>query len=128
MPILGDMAFDIKELLHEYREFSDNIVIAGPLKIEPGDKNMAFKERYFKEFNVYPTDYSIQGYDSIRMVVDTAVKINSAEPVIIAAELHQNGYEGLSGVLRFDEKGRMLSGLPELFRSHDGAFGRISYE
>ncbi|MEL7563593.1 MAG: ABC transporter substrate-binding protein [Dehalobacterium sp.] len=124
MPILGDMAFDIKELLAKYREFSDHIVIAGPLNIEPGEKNRIFKNRYLERYRTQPTDYAIQGYDSIKMTVDTAVRLNSTDPAMIAAELHRKGYDGISGAIRFDEKGRLVSGLPELLISQDGVFRR----
>lgn len=128
MPILGDMAFDIRGLLAEHREFSDNIVIAGPLYIEPGEQNSEFKDRYLQKYQYKPTDYAIHGYDSIKMIVDTAVRINSTDPSLIARELHNKGFEGISGTIMFDEMGRLVAGIPKLLISKDGVFQEEDYE
>jgi branched-chain amino acid transport system substrate-binding protein len=128
MRILGDTNFDFKEKLAEYGEFSDNIVITQLLSIEHGEKQKLFERRYVEKYAAQPDDYALHGYDSVKMIVDTALSIDTNDSVLIAQELHNSGYDGISGTIRFDEKGNLLSKLPKILISKDGLFREVSYE
>lgn len=128
MMILGDTNFDFKEKLAEYGEFSDNIVITELHSMEHGEKQKLFERRYLEQYEAQPDDYALQGYESIKMIVDTAVSLDTNDSALIAQELHKSGYNGITGTIRFDEKGGLLSELPKILISEDGMFREVSYE
>lgn len=128
MMILGDTNFDFKEKLEEYGEFSDNIVITELLSMEHGEKQKLFESRYVEHYEAKPDDYALQGYESIKMIVDTAVSIDTNDSALIAQELHKSGYDGIAGTICFDEKGNLLSRLPKILISKDGVFQEVRNE
>ena len=57
------------------------------------------------------------------MVADTAVRIGSTDPTVIAQALReQGGYVGVGGTLAFDGKGRLTGRTPRIMVSRDGMF------
>lgn len=51
----------------------------------------------------------IQGYNNLRMIVDTAVKNQTTKPFEIAEYLRKDGYDGLCQTFRFDKKGQLAN-------------------
>ena len=123
MNILGDFSFDYTDDLVANAGISDNIYIAGPVPIEPSAELDDFYQRYEEKFSSEPTQWAVQLYDSVRMVVDTAVRIGSTDPTDIAEALRNDGgYNGVSGTITFDEKGKLTGRAPRIMVSQNGAF------
>ena len=122
MNILGDFSFDYTEDLLANGAVSDGIYIAGPVALDDSQELKAFYQRYEQRYGSRPTQWAVQLYDSIRMVVDTAVRAGSSDPAVIAAALRDEGYTGVGGVISFDEKGQLTGRTPRIMVSKDGSF------
>ncbi len=123
MNILGDFSFDYTDDLLTNGDVSDDIYIAGPLAVDENPELEKFYQRYEQRYGSTPTQWAVQLYDSIRMVADTAVRIGSTDPTVIAQALReQGGYVGVGGTLAFDGKGRLTGRTPRIMVSRDGMF------
>ena len=121
--VLGDFSFDYTDYLLADRAVSNDIYIATPVPLEPGPEVDAFYERYREKYGAEPTQWAVQLYDSIRMIVDTAVSIGSTDSEDIAQALHgEQGYDGVGGTIAFDEAGRLIGRQPRIMVSEDGMF------
>lgn len=121
--ILGDFSFDYTDELEANSAVSDGIYITGPVPLEESREVEDFVARYRGRFGQEPTQWAIQLYDSIRMVVDTAVRIDSTDANDIAQALRsEDGCAGLGGTLRFDETGKLVGRTPRIMVSRDGKF------
>lgn len=126
MNILGDFSFDYTDDLLANGDVSDDIYIAGPLAVDESQELEDFYQRYERRYGSTPTQWAIQLYDSIRMVADTAVRVGSTDPTIIAQALReQGGYTGVGGTIAFDGKGRLTGRTPRIMVSRDGMFSFI---
>ena len=123
MNILGDFSFDYTDFLLADQAVSDDIYIAHPVPLEPGGEVESFYARYREKYGAEPTQWAVQLYDSVRMVVDTAVRIGSTDPEDIAQALRsEEGYEGIGGTIAFDQQGRLAGRAPRIMVSRDGMF------
>lgn len=121
--ILGDFSFDYTDYLLADGAVSDDIYIATPVPLEPSAKVEEFYARYREKYGAEPTQWAVQLYDSVRMIVDTAVRIGSTDSGDIARALHEEtGYEGIGGTLSFDAQGRLTGRTPRIMVSQDGMF------
>lgn len=126
MNILGDFSFDYTDDLLANGDVSDDIYIAGPLAVDESQELEDFYQRYERRYGSTPTQWAIQLYDSIRMVADTAVRVGSTDPTVIAQALReQGGYTGVGGTIAFDGKGRLTGRTPRIMVSRDGMFSFI---
>lgn len=105
MDIYGDFSFDVDDKLKEYKEYVEGIVLPTLATINYSEKVKLFDERYKEKYDKEPTWWAIHGYDSVRMIVDTSVKINSNDPTLISEEIHKNGYEGVNDQVDFNTDG-----------------------
>ena len=126
MHILGDFSFDYTDYLLADRTVSDDIYIATPVPLEPSDEVDEFYARYREKYGSEPTQWAVQLYDSIRMIVDTAVRIGSTDSADIAQALHEEqGYNGVGGTIAFDAEGRLIGRQPKIMVSEDGMFNFV---
>ena len=123
--ILGDFSFDYTDFLLADADVSDDIYIATPIPLEPSEKVDDFHTRYREKYGTEPTQWAIQLYDSVRMIGDTAVRIGSTDPEDIAQALRNDGYEGIGGMITFDDQGRLTGRTPRIMVSKDGMFSYI---
>ena len=124
--ILGDFSFDYTDYLLADAAVSDDIYIATPVPLEPSDEVEEFYQRYREKYGAEPTQWAVQLYDSIRMIVDTAVRIGSTDSVDIAQALHgEQGYSGVGGTIAFDQEGRLVGRQPRIMVSENGMFNFV---
>ena len=124
--ILGDFSFDYTDYLLADSAVSDDIYIATPVPLEPSAEVDDFYRRYREKYGSEPTQWAVQLYDSIRMIVDTAVRIGSTDSAQIAQALHQEpGYSGVGGTLAFDQQGRLVGRQPRIMVSENGKFNFV---
>lgn len=71
-----------------------------------GAKNVAFVEKYKAAYNDLPTTFAASGYNEISVLAAAIAKAQSAEPAAIRAALLDVEVDGLSGKIRFTEKGQ----------------------
>ena len=124
--ILGDFSFDYTDYLLADAAVSDDIYIATPVPLEPSAQVEEFYARYRQKYGAEPTQWAVQLYDSIRMIVDTAVRIGSTDSADIAQALREDqGYSGVGGTIAFDETGRLMGRQPRIMVSENGMFNFV---
>lgn len=124
--ILGDFSFDYTNDLLANADVSDGIYITGPVPLEDSREVDRFVERYRTRYGQEPTQWAVQLYDSIRMVVDTAVRIGSTDSDAIAQALREEeGYAGVGGTLYFNPRGQLVGRTPRIMVSADGKFSYL---
>lgn len=109
----GDTSFDNSMLLYNDADLMSamtGFIIADEFTLNMGTEeenelllNMA--EEYMQKTGSDLDTWYIQGYNAVRMVVDTAVKYQTTNPEEIARLLHENGYTGFFQRFSFDESG-----------------------
>ena len=124
--VLGDFSFDYTDYLLADGDVSDEIYIATPIPLEPSAEVDAFYARYREKYGTEPTQWAVQLYDSVRMIVDTAVRIGSTDSADIAQALHdEQGYDGVGGTIAFDAEGRLIGRSPRIMVSENGMFNFV---
>ncbi len=124
--IYGDFSFDADEKLMENREFVEGIIIP-TLVPESNSKAIEdFDARYEELYGSEPTWWAAHAYDSVRMVLDTAVLEDSNIPERIAEGLHsEKGYQGVRGKITFDESGLLANVSPGYSIVEDGRLVKL---
>ncbi len=123
MNVLGDFSFDYTDDLKNYIDVSNKIYIASLLPIDKSEEVNSFSARYTEKYGVAPSLWAVQMYNSVRMVVDTAVKIGSNDPEDIAKALHgADGYNAVGGQIVFDAAGKLTGSSPRIQVSKNGSF------
>lgn len=96
--VISDSTMDDNTELEAHRESFANMYMVDSFLVnwEDWEKD---KDDYFSD------TWEILGYNSLRMVVDTAVNNNTTNPQKIAEILHKDGYNGKFQDFAFDEQG-----------------------
>lgn len=108
IPIIGEPIFNRANYLSTHKKDAENIVVPSTLIINSGDKLNKFMKHYKEKYGKEADIWSVQGYDSVRLIVDTAVKNGTVSSEKIAKALHgEKGYEGIQGKISFDSGGAL---------------------
>jgi len=119
--IYGDFSFDAEEMLMEYKEYVEGIIIPTLVPINQSEELDNFNARYEEIYGSVPTWWAAHTYDTVRMVLDTAVQAGSNSPEKIAEGLHsESGYQGITGKIMFDENGLLTNVNPVYSIVEDG--------
>ncbi len=119
--IYGDFSFDADEMLMENKEFVEGIIIPTLVPVSQSKTLEDFNTRYKETYGSEPTWWAAHAYDSVRMVLDTAVQVDSNIPEKIAEGLHlEMGYQGIIGKITFDESGLLTNMSPVYSVVEDG--------
>src|SRR4051812_42197095 len=95
-----------------------------PLDRMPQGKG--FGEKYKAKWNQDVVLYAPQGYDAFNVFVAAMKKAGSAEPAKFLPELAQIDYEGITGPIRFDEKGDIKDGPITMFKAVGGKWQAVA--
>lgn len=123
--ILGEPIFNRTSVLSANRTSAEGLVVPSVLSITASDTTRAFQARYKARFGLSCDDWAIQGYDTVRMVADTSVRLGTTDPLLIAASLHEPaGYTGLQGTVHFTSGGAKVvkPDMLTMLIAHDGQF------
>lgn len=121
--LLGDSSFDYDAKLQESGDVVEGLIIPDVLLSGAGNSIDAFNKRYLEKYGQEPSRWAAHAYDTVRMIVDTAVEIESTDSEIIAEALHrEKGYEGVCGTFKFDAKGKMINCKQRLLICNGGKF------
>ena len=96
-----------------------------PPDIEESEKLESFKERYRSTYGREADIWAVQGYDLLRLIVDTAVELGTNDPAAIAEALHnQKGYRGVGRQITFERGGALVVDVAKLpiLTCRDGSF------
>lgn len=89
-----------------------------PLDKMPGGK--AFAEKYQKTFNQPIQLYAPYAYDAMNAMIAAMKKADSVDPAKYLPALASIEHQGVTGVVRFDEKGDIRGGSISLYQVKDG--------
>ncbi len=121
--LLGDSSFDYDAMLQESGEVAEGLVIPDVLMYGEGNAIAAFNQRYADKYGKAPSRWAVHAYDTVRMIADTAVAIGSTDSVKIAEALHrEEGYQGVCGLVTFDENGQLVGSQQRLLVCKNGKF------
>jgi branched-chain amino acid transport system substrate-binding protein len=85
----------------------------------PGGK--AFKDKFTARFGPIQ-NYAPYAYDAAYVLVDAMKRANSTDPAKYLPELRKTDYQGVTGHIRFDQKGDMTGGAVTLYQVKNGAW------
>lgn len=118
LPILGEPIFNRANALAEHKAAAEGMVVPSTLVIEESEKLQSFRERYRQKYAQEADIWAVQGYDMMRLVVDTAIALETNNPAKLAKALHdEKGYWGVGRHIRFEKGGALVvdrSKLPML--------------
>ncbi|GAA5167853.1 branched-chain amino acid ABC transporter substrate-binding protein [Viridibacterium curvum] len=83
-----------------------------PLDSMPDAK---FKDRFKARFNAEVQAYSPYSYDATSTVIEAMKTAGSVEPAKYLASLKKASHKGVSGVIKFDEKGDLKDGVVTVY-------------
>lgn len=113
----GDTAFDNTDIIMSDSELMaamTGFIVADEFILdlstqENVDEYIAFIEDYTERTGKEMDSWYIQGYNTIRMIGDTAVSAGTTDPVEISAALHENGYDGIAQTVQFTADGKLAN-------------------
>jgi branched-chain amino acid transport system substrate-binding protein len=95
-----------------------------PLDRMPQGKS--FGEKYKAKWKQDVVLYAPQGYDAFHVFVDAMRKAGSTEPAKFLPELAKIDYNGITGPIRFDEKGDIKDGPITMFKAVGGKWQAVA--
>lgn len=128
IPVIGEPIFNRANYLSTHKRDAENIVVPSTLIINASSRLDNFLKRYREKYGKEADIWSVQGYDSIRLIVDTAVKNGFTNTDEIAKAMHdEKGYEGIQGKISFDVGGGLITDVDKLdmLICKDGSFSKI---
>ena len=113
----GDTAFDNSEMLTNDTELMaamNGFIMADEAILdfstqEGVDAYNALIEEYTQRTGKEMDTWYVQGYNAVRMIGDTAVRIGTTDPGAIAAALHEDGYAGTAQSFQFQANGKLAN-------------------
>lgn len=111
--VITDSDMDNQHEYIEHKELYNNFYIADIFSV---DKSEAEYVEYTEKTGKFEDTWETHGYNSFRMIVDTAVQNDTSNPTRIAKILHTSGYKGKGETFNFEKNGTLI---PEHFRYVD---------
>lgn len=115
IPVIGEPVFNSAGALAQNQRIAEGLIVPSALVMEDGEKLEAFQEKYTQKYGRNPDVWAVQGYDMMRLIVDTAARLDTNDSVKIAEALHdENGYQGIGRLIAFDEGGALETDANQL--------------
>lgn len=120
--LLGGDGMQTPEFIKLAGADSDGAIASNPgltLESMPGGK--AFKDKFSARFGQIQ-NYAPYAYDAVYVMVEAMRRADSADPAKYLAELGKTDYQGVTGRIRFDNKGDISGGAVTLYQVRSGAW------
>lgn len=88
---------------------------------DPDERVQKFIENYKKTYNEDPNSFSALAYDAAYILADAIEKAGSSEPDAIVEALANTEYAGITGNIKFDEKGDPIKSV-SIIKVVDGKY------
>jgi branched-chain amino acid transport system substrate-binding protein len=124
IPVIGEPVFNSAGALAAYKQIAEGMAVPSALAMDDSGQLRDFQERYAQKYGTEADTWSVQGYDALRLIVDTALRLDTNDPAKIAQALHANGYQGIGQSFAFDEGGALITdaGRLPILICRDGVF------
>jgi branched-chain amino acid transport system substrate-binding protein len=96
------------------------------LPLDRMSQGKSFGQKYKAKWNQDVVLYAPQGYDAFNVFVAAMKKAGSAEPAKFLPELAKIDYDGITGPIRFDEKGDIKDGPITMFKAVGGKWQAVA--
>jgi branched-chain amino acid transport system substrate-binding protein len=96
------------------------------LPLDRMPQGRSFGGKYKAKWNQDVVLYAPQGYDAFNVFVDAMRKAGSTEPAKFLPELARIEYNGITGPIKFDEKGDIKDGPITLFKAVGGKWEAVA--
>ncbi|HZR68643.1 MAG TPA: branched-chain amino acid ABC transporter substrate-binding protein [Burkholderiales bacterium] len=96
------------------------------LPLERMPQDASFGERYRKKWNQDVVLYAPQGYDAFNVFVEAMKRAGSTDPAKFLPEVAKTDYNGITGPIRFDEKGDLKDGPITIFKAVGGKWQALA--
>ena len=127
--VIGEPIFNRANALTANIAISENLIVPSTTIINENKKLTGFRTRYKEKFGKDADVWAAQGYDMVRLVVDTAVRLDTNDSAKIAEALHaENGFEGIQGKISFDGGGilKIDTTKLEMLVCKNGSFSKLA--
>jgi branched-chain amino acid transport system substrate-binding protein len=113
--VIGDYALNSSDILEQYGASLEGVVIVPAYPYEESAQLESFIEEYQKEYQSGFSSAAIQYYDLIRMIGEYSQDGNVTGTELMQLIKSESGYQGVSGTIRFDENGCLVTENCPLF-------------
>jgi len=96
------------------------------LPLDRMPQGRSFGGRYKAKWNQDVVLYAPQGYDAFNVFIDAMRKAGSTEPAKFLPELARIDFNGITGPIKFDEKGDIKDGPITLFKAVGGRWEAVA--
>lgn len=128
IPVIAEPIFNRANALADNKAASEGMVVPSTMVVEESEKLKSFNSKYRQKYGKDADIWAVQGYDMVRLVVDTAVRLDTNNPVEIAKAMHsEQGYDGVQGHISFNAGGALKTDIKKLdmLSCKDGNFMKI---
>lgn len=125
--VIGDYIMDTEEEIEENEAYLEGTAIVAMYVNDYKENNTEITERYEELYGMEMSEKAIQSYDIAYMLGEALNSgITESKELIDHIRTSEEGYEGISGTLRFDERGCLIPNGNEVLIFEDGAFKQKS--
>ncbi len=105
--IFADAGMDI-DFINTFGDFGEGATLASLVNVETGgDRMTEFLKGYETMYQERPDEWAVQGYETIYLLAEAVGAAKSPAPHDVAQALRDVSWQGLTGVISFDESGRV---------------------
>jgi len=96
------------------------------LPLDRMPRGKGFGDKYKAKWNQNVVLYAPQGYDAFNVFVEAMKKAGSTDPAKFLPEVAKIDYNGITGPIRFDEKGDIKDGPITMFKAVGGKWQAVA--
>lgn len=124
--VVGDYVMDTDEDISANGEYLDGTAIVGMYINDYEQVDTEITDAFYEKYDLHMSEKAIQSYDIIRMIGEGLNSGISSPLELIDYMKREEGYEGVSGTLVFNEKGCLIPNGNEMLIFENGAFSQIN--
>lgn len=115
IPVIGEPIFNRANALSDNKSIAEGLVVPSTLYVNDNDELKDFTALYSKKFSKEADIWAVQGYDMMKLVAETAVRLGTNDPVSIAQAIHkEQGFNGIQGRISFAAGGALKIDIKKL--------------
>ncbi len=125
--VVSDYVMETTEDIEKNGAYMDGTVIV-PLYIVGQGADDGTQARFQEKYGMEMLEVAIQAYDIVQMLGRAAISEPQTPEDLMAALKSKTGYRGISGTIRFDQSGALLSSESRVLRFSNGGFRPLGGE
>jgi ABC-type branched-subunit amino acid transport system substrate-binding protein len=123
MIMLADYGINDEKLIKDYQAYMDNIVMVPLYPYSQSEELNKFCTRFDEKYGFTATDGAVQIYDLLNMISTFSSDSAFESSLDFMKKMKsESGYEGVSGIIRFDDKGMLIINKAQYMLFSNGEF------